>query len=151
MKKIYIKEEYCLGCRLCEIYCQVKHSKSKKIIQLNQFKNVKTIGPKSFLLSTKLNNLYEVWLKHNKSGWLIVQKTDKDNPVTSNQITKYLISIFKQYYPDKNISSSMLRHIIISHYNKDEPTLKEIEKKNEAIENKFMHSNGVNQLYRKVD
>ncbi|MCD4670089.1 MAG: 4Fe-4S dicluster domain-containing protein [Actinomycetia bacterium] len=33
MKKIYIDEEYCLGCRLCEIYCQVKHSKSKKIIK----------------------------------------------------------------------------------------------------------------------
>lgn len=33
MKKIYIKEEYCIGCRLCEIYCQVQHSKSKKIIK----------------------------------------------------------------------------------------------------------------------
>jgi carbon-monoxide dehydrogenase iron sulfur subunit len=33
MKNIYIKEEYCLGCRLCEIYCQVKHSRSKKIIK----------------------------------------------------------------------------------------------------------------------
>jgi hypothetical protein len=45
----------------------------------------------------------------------------------------------------------MLRHIIISHYTKDEPTLKEIEKKNEKIEDKFMHSAGVNKLYRKVD
>ncbi len=33
MKKIYIQEEYCIGCRLCEIYCLVKHSRSKKIIQ----------------------------------------------------------------------------------------------------------------------
>ncbi len=33
MKKIYINEQYCIGCRLCEIYCQVKHSKSKKIIK----------------------------------------------------------------------------------------------------------------------
>ncbi|MBE3100998.1 MAG: 4Fe-4S ferredoxin, partial [Firmicutes bacterium] len=33
MKKVYIKEEFCIGCRLCEIYCQVKHSKSKKIIK----------------------------------------------------------------------------------------------------------------------
>ncbi len=33
MKKIYINEEYCIGCRLCEIYCQVKHSKSKKILK----------------------------------------------------------------------------------------------------------------------
>ena len=33
MKRIYAKEEYCLGCRLCEINCLVKHSKSKKIIK----------------------------------------------------------------------------------------------------------------------
>jgi carbon-monoxide dehydrogenase iron sulfur subunit len=33
MKRIYIKEEYCMGCRLCEIHCLVAHSKSKKIIK----------------------------------------------------------------------------------------------------------------------
>ena len=33
MKKIFINEQYCIGCRLCKIYCQVKHSKSKKILK----------------------------------------------------------------------------------------------------------------------
>lgn len=33
MKRIFINEEYCIGCRICEIYCQVKHSKSKKILK----------------------------------------------------------------------------------------------------------------------
>jgi carbon-monoxide dehydrogenase iron sulfur subunit len=33
MKKILIKEEYCMGCRLCEIYCLVQHSISKNIIK----------------------------------------------------------------------------------------------------------------------
>lgn len=33
MKKILILEEYCMGCRLCEIYCSVKHSKHKEIIK----------------------------------------------------------------------------------------------------------------------
>ena len=33
MKKILIKEEYCMGCRLCEISCLVQHSKSKNIIK----------------------------------------------------------------------------------------------------------------------
>ena len=33
MKKIYIKEEVCIGCRLCEIHCLVHHSKSKKLIK----------------------------------------------------------------------------------------------------------------------
>jgi carbon-monoxide dehydrogenase iron sulfur subunit len=33
MKKIIINEEYCLGCRLCEIHCVTQHSKSKDIIK----------------------------------------------------------------------------------------------------------------------
>ena len=33
MKRIYINEEYCIGCRLCEIYCLVQHSQSQKIIK----------------------------------------------------------------------------------------------------------------------
>lgn len=33
MKRVYVKEEYCLGCRLCEINCLVKMSKSKRIIK----------------------------------------------------------------------------------------------------------------------
>ena len=33
MKRIYAREDYCLGCRLCEINCFVKHSRSKKIVK----------------------------------------------------------------------------------------------------------------------
>lgn len=31
MKRIIPKEEYCIGCHLCEVYCALEHSKSKKI------------------------------------------------------------------------------------------------------------------------
>ena len=33
MKRIVIHEEYCIGCRLCEIHCMVRHSESKKIVK----------------------------------------------------------------------------------------------------------------------
>ncbi|MFH0860191.1 MAG: 4Fe-4S dicluster domain-containing protein [Candidatus Altiarchaeota archaeon] len=33
MKRIYAREEYCIGCRLCEVYCVTQHSKSKNIIK----------------------------------------------------------------------------------------------------------------------
>ena len=33
MKRIKVKEEYCIGCGLCEVYCTVQHSKSKDIIK----------------------------------------------------------------------------------------------------------------------
>lgn len=33
MKRIYAREDVCIGCRLCEIHCTVAHSKSKDIIK----------------------------------------------------------------------------------------------------------------------
>jgi len=33
MKRIYAKEEVCIGCRLCEVHCITQHSRSKKIIK----------------------------------------------------------------------------------------------------------------------
>jgi len=33
VRRIHAREEYCIGCRLCEINCLVKHSRSKKIIK----------------------------------------------------------------------------------------------------------------------
>jgi carbon-monoxide dehydrogenase iron sulfur subunit len=32
MKRIYAKEDLCIGCRLCEIHCLVQHSRSKRIL-----------------------------------------------------------------------------------------------------------------------
>ena len=33
MKRVYVKEEVCLGCGLCEVYCRVEHSQSKDLIK----------------------------------------------------------------------------------------------------------------------
>jgi len=33
MKRIYANEDVCIGCRLCEVWCKVSHSKSKDIIK----------------------------------------------------------------------------------------------------------------------
>lgn len=33
VKKILIREEYCMGCRLCEVHCITAHSKTKDIIK----------------------------------------------------------------------------------------------------------------------
>jgi anaerobic carbon-monoxide dehydrogenase iron sulfur subunit len=33
MKRIYAKENLCIGCKLCEVNCLVQHSKSRKIIK----------------------------------------------------------------------------------------------------------------------
>lgn len=33
MKRIIIRDEYCMNCRLCEVHCLVAHSSSKRIIK----------------------------------------------------------------------------------------------------------------------
>lgn len=33
MRRIYCKEEVCIGCRLCEVWCRIEHSKSKKVLK----------------------------------------------------------------------------------------------------------------------
>jgi len=33
LKRIYIKEPVCIGCHLCEVYCQVEHSQTKDLIK----------------------------------------------------------------------------------------------------------------------
>jgi len=32
-RRVYIKEEACMGCRLCEVYCQLQHSKSRDLVK----------------------------------------------------------------------------------------------------------------------
>lgn len=36
-KRIVVREEFCIGCRLCEVYCVTQHSKSKDIIKAYKF------------------------------------------------------------------------------------------------------------------
>jgi carbon-monoxide dehydrogenase iron sulfur subunit len=33
MKQVYIREEYCIGCHLCEVYCQLQHAPSADLVK----------------------------------------------------------------------------------------------------------------------
>ena len=33
VRKVYVKEEVCIGCRLCEVYCQLKHADSQDLVK----------------------------------------------------------------------------------------------------------------------
>ena len=61
MKRIYAREEVCIGCRLCEIHCIVQHSRTKKIIKTFQEEEdrplpgllVEESGPVSFAIQCR--------------------------------------------------------------------------------------------------
>lgn len=125
-------------------------SNNKKQFHINQFKNKKKIGSKILDVPPKLNRVINLWLRFNKSGYYLV-KSDGKTPMTPNAITKFLNKIFIRNANGKKISSSMIRHIVISYMMKNEKTIKQKEKEEKDIENKFFHSKSINDLYRKID
>lgn len=128
----------------------VVFSKGRKELRINSYKTDKRLGSRIFEVPADLNQLFNDWLRINKSGWLFVKQTKTDEPMNPNYLTKYLIRMFKDEF-GKAISTSMLRHITISNALKGTPTLTEQKAANEAIANKYLHSAAMNQLYRKVD
>lgn len=123
--------------------------KNKKEFKINQYKNEKFLGEKSMDVPPTLNRIINLWLKYNKSGYYLI-KCNKDEPMNPNGITKYLNKIFLKYYK-KKISTSMIRHIIISHSLEGEKTIKEKEADEKKIKDTYLHSGPINDLYRKVD
>jgi hypothetical protein len=124
--------------------------KDKFVIKLNAFKNVSRIGVKSFDVSPKLAKILKIWFIFNRSGFVLTLGNGIQG-LTPNGITKLLGSIFKQYAGGKSIGSSLLRHITISNALEGMPSIEEENKKKADIEQKFMHSSKMNELYRKLN
>lgn len=124
--------------------------KGKYTFMLNKFKNIKRLGKKTIIVSDPINNLLNKWFTINKSGYMFTLNSGTE-PLSSNGITKMLNSIFKEYAQGKKLSTSLLRHILISEDLKDEPTIAEKTKEKEAIATKYQHSTAVNDQYRKID
>ncbi len=40
MKRVYAREEYCLGCKLCQVYCVTSHSRSKDVIKAHKLEEI---------------------------------------------------------------------------------------------------------------
>lgn len=134
-----------------ENYLVIQDKPYKMTFYFNHFKNQKSLGSLKMPVPKKLVNLYKIWFKYNKSNNFLTSTKDRTTPISPNKQTKIFTELFKQYYPDKNISSSLIRHIIISHLTKGEPTIKEKQEKKEKIKVKFQHSEKTNDTYRKID
>ena len=122
----------------------------KYIFKLNKFKNVKRIGVKSYDINPEISKLLTKWFKINDSQYMFTLN-DGRTPLSANGVTKIMNSIFSEFADGKKISTSMLRHIQISDDLKDEPTLAEKKAKDEKTEQKYQHSAGMNQTYRRID
>jgi carbon-monoxide dehydrogenase iron sulfur subunit len=39
MRRVYVNEEVCIGCHLCEIYCQLQHAQSRDLVKVFKREN----------------------------------------------------------------------------------------------------------------
>jgi len=90
----------------------------QKQFVLNQYKTSKAYGKRTIKVSNKLNRILNAWLRIHKEEYLLTKRNG--SKLNSNNITKYLNKVFRRYGYKKNISSSMLRHIFLSHEMKDD-------------------------------
>ena len=59
-----------------------------------------------------IKKVLKLLIKKQKGDYLFTNKNG--TPLKRNGLTKYLQGIFKKFYPEKNISTSMLRHIYLT-------------------------------------
>jgi len=104
-----------------------------QIIKFNDYKTKDKYGLKIIPVGKNLNKILNIWLKHNKSNYLLLNS--QNEPMTKNGLSKYLVKVFEP--SGKNISSSLLRSIYISEAFPPQNTEKQ------ELASKMNHSVGV--------
>jgi integrase len=101
--------------------------KRKPYFVFNVYKTAKKYKQQQVEIPNKLKLIIDKWTKLNPSDYLLVntRMTDKINPT---QLTNLLYGFF-----NKPISTSILRHIYLSHVYKDVPEIKKMEERAEAM------------------
>ncbi|MFQ5924596.1 MAG: 4Fe-4S dicluster domain-containing protein [Dehalococcoidia bacterium] len=67
--KVYVKEEVCIGCGLCRVYCQAEHSRSKDMIKA--FKRESPRPLPRIRVETKGEVCFPVQCHHCAEPWCI--------------------------------------------------------------------------------
>ncbi len=103
----------------------------------NTYKTGKKYGHKIKPVEKKLNQVLNVWLKHNGDKEYLLNGI-RGKPLTRNGLTKFIMKVFTPS-GSKKISSNMIRHILISE-NEDMQKLQELKKKAEKLADDMHHS-----------
>ena len=89
-------------------------SPTQMTLILNEYKTAGKYGTKSIELNGKVIPTVKRWLKHNDSGYLLIDPAHPEKSLGSNGITKTLARIGLKHV-NKRLGSSLLRHSYLSH------------------------------------
>ena len=99
----------------------VKVSRNNKFFSFGDYKTKKKYGVQKIPVEKDLNSVLNLWLNFNDSEWLLLNSAG--NKMTTNGLTKFLNKTFAP--TGKKISSTMIRHIVLSDKYGDESGYKE--------------------------
>ncbi len=89
-------------------------NKNKLMMILNQYKTSKKYGEKIIELNPEISKVLRMYIKlTDKKVGEVLFTNSKGNPITRNGISKLLLKTSKKYL-DKNISTTMMRKIVVS-------------------------------------
>lgn len=89
-------------------YMTVKGRKKEGTLIFNAYKNSKRLGKQEVKISNALRNIIQKWITKNPNEYLIT--TNTGNKIEQPRVNLMLNNIF-----NKNIGSSLLRHIFLTH------------------------------------
>lgn len=108
-------------------YMITKGRKKEAVFIFNTYKNSKRLGKQEIVISNALRNIIQKWISKNPYEYLIT--TNSGKKVEQPRINLMLNNIF-----GKNIGSSLLRHIFLTHKYAD-VNLEEMEKTTQEMGN----------------
>jgi ubiquitin len=131
----------------------ILEGKTPTIFQMNKFKTRKSIGRNPLELSKELSRVIKIYLRlTGNKDFFITKEVSRDIPISPNDVSKIFNRTFKLYFPDKKVSTSVIRHLMTSKFSKDNG-LKSMAQQTALqikVAKKFQHSLSTNQgVYRK--
>jgi hypothetical protein len=117
---------------------------NKYFLSLSQYKTAKKYGLKKIDLSNDIIKAFRLWYdKFNPNKEYLLINLNSNEPLSSHQLTITLTKLFKKYL-DKNISTTIIRHIILTEKFGD------VKKEMEQMADKMGHDiNTAQQIYIK--
>ena len=127
----------------------ITKSKGIPYFRLNEYKTAKYQGEKDIpVKDMELRRLIDKWVKINGTGYLLINVSN-NTPMKANGISKYLNKIFNKHFK-KNVSTSLLRSIYISHKYNGDKQLSTKDKK--ELANEMGHTKQTAEtIYNKID
>lgn len=115
------------------------YSPQKSFLSLSQYKTFKKYGLKIIDISKEIKKYFSKWYSVNPNPEYLLVNLSTNEPMTPHKLTILLTNFFKKTL-NKNIASTMLRHIVCSE------KFSKMKKDSEKLANMMCHSTATQQM-----